>query len=265
MKRIFTLFTVMLIGIVSFAQLSGTKNIPGDYATLAAAITDLNTQGVAYGGVVINLIAGNPQTAPLGGYVIGGTGSLVLTTSRDLAQIVIQGNGNAITAFSPQTIGSISDAIFKIIGGDYITIQGFVMQENPANTTMTTAAANNMTEFGVAIFYATQTDGAKFNTIQNNTITLNRLYPNSFGIYSSVRHSPTVMTTAADITDVSGSNESLHIYGNTISNVNDGIVVIGSATGTRMNTGIDIGGTSLSTGNTITNEKNCEPGRNEST
>ncbi len=259
MKRIFTLFTVMLIGIVSFAQLSGTKNIPGDYATLAAAITDLNTQGVAYGGVVINLIAGNPQTAPLGGYVIGGTGSLVLTTSRDLAQIVIQGNGNAITAFSPQTIGSISDAIFKIIGGDYITIQGFVMQENPANTTMTTAAANNMTEFGVAIFYATQTDGAKFNTIQNNTITLNRLYPNSFGIYSSVRHSPTVMTTAADITDVSGSNESLHIYGNTISNVNDGIVVIGSATGTRMNTGIDIGGTSLSTGNTISNYGKAAP------
>ena len=63
----------------SFAQLTGTKNIPGDYATLAAAITDLNTEGVGAGGVTLNLIAGNPPTAPAGGYVVGGLGSLVST------------------------------------------------------------------------------------------------------------------------------------------------------------------------------------------
>ena len=52
--------------------LTGTKNIPGDYPTLALAITDLNLQGVGAGGVIINLIAENPEIAPLGGYVIGG-------------------------------------------------------------------------------------------------------------------------------------------------------------------------------------------------
>ena len=31
------------------AQLSGTKNIPGDYATLALAISDLNAVGVGQG------------------------------------------------------------------------------------------------------------------------------------------------------------------------------------------------------------------------
>lgn len=36
----------------SFSQLTGTKNIPGDYATLQAAITALNTSGVGAGGVI---------------------------------------------------------------------------------------------------------------------------------------------------------------------------------------------------------------------
>jgi hypothetical protein len=61
------------------AQLTGIKNIPGDYATLAAAITDLNAQGVGAGGVTFNVLAGNPQSVPAGGYVIGGVGSAILT------------------------------------------------------------------------------------------------------------------------------------------------------------------------------------------
>jgi hypothetical protein len=75
-KFLFLIISLVLYG-VSNAQLTGTKNIPGDYADLAAAITDLNTQGVGVGGVVINLVAGNPQTAPAGGYVIGNTGSVL--------------------------------------------------------------------------------------------------------------------------------------------------------------------------------------------
>src|SRR6476660_8937313 len=45
------------------AQLSGTKAIPGDYATIAAAITDLNTAGVGAGGVTFNIAAGYTETA----------------------------------------------------------------------------------------------------------------------------------------------------------------------------------------------------------
>jgi len=231
---------------MSYAALNGTKNIPGDYSTLAEAITDLNTQGVGYGGVVLNLLAGHPETAPIGGY------SITTLTGTALSPITIQGNGNTITAYTPQAAGLLNDAIIKIIGGDYITIQGFTLQENPANTTFT-AASNNATEFGIALFYASQTDGAKNITIQNNSISLNRTYQNSFGIYSNVRHSATVMTTAADITSPGGSNDNTHIYSNTISNVNNGISIVGSTTAANMNTGIDIGGNSSSTTNTISN------------
>ncbi len=142
----------------SFAQLTGTRNIPGDYADLAAAITDLNTVGVGAGGVTLNVLAGNPQTAPAGGYVIGNTGSLVLTTTSVANQVTIQGNGNTITAPATHTVGNLNDAIFKLIGADWITIQGCTMLENAANV-ITVAATNTMTEWGVALLYVTATDG----------------------------------------------------------------------------------------------------------
>jgi len=78
-----------------------------DYATLAAAIADLNAQGVGSGGVTVNLLAGNPETAPAGGYVIGGAGSAVLTTASATNPVVIQGNGNTVTASSSLTVGAI--------------------------------------------------------------------------------------------------------------------------------------------------------------
>lgn len=239
------LLASLLCAFIGKAQLSGTKNIPGDYATLDAAIIDLNTQGVGAGGVTLNLLASNPQTTPLGGYSITATGTAVNT-------ITITGNNNTVTAPNPQTGGNLNDAIFKIIGGDYITIQGFVMQENTLNTS-TTAASNNMTEWGVAVLYASGTDGAKNITVQNNTISLNRTYQNTFGIYSSNLHTATNVTTLADITAASGANDNLHIYNNSISDVNQGICVVGSASGAFMSTGLDIGGTSVSTANTLTN------------
>ena len=133
----------------SAVPLTGTKNIPGDYATLSLAITDLNTQGVGAGGVIINLLSGNPETAPSGGYVIGGVGSLVLTTTSALNPVIVTGNGNTITAASNQTAGRLSDGIFKLIGADFITVSGFIMTENAANT-ITADGTNNMTEWGVA-------------------------------------------------------------------------------------------------------------------
>lgn len=227
------------------AQLSGTKNIPGDYATLALAITDLNTQGVGAGGVTLNLLSGNPETAPAGGYAITASGSLS-------NPITIQGNTNIITANASLTAGALNDAVFKIIGGDYITVSGFNMQENAANTA-TTAASNNMTEFGVALFYASTTDGAQNITIQTNTITLNRTYQNTFGIYANSTHNATAVTTASTATGALGGNHNLKIYSNDISNVNTGLVVVGPTAAADYNQGLDIGGTSASSGNIITN------------
>jgi hypothetical protein len=129
------------------AQLTGTVNVPGAYPTLEAAITDLNTVGVGAGGVTINLIAGNAQTAPVGGYAINLAANNATTANR----ITIRGNGNTITAPATLVAGSLTDAIFKVIGEDFVTIDGFAMNENAANTT-TAAATNNMIEFGVAVW-----------------------------------------------------------------------------------------------------------------
>ena len=225
--------------------LSGTYNIPGDYATLGDAISAVNGASVGSPGVTLNLLAGNPQTALVGGYAITTSGSAV-------APIVIQGNGNTVTAPTPQTSGALNDAIFKLIGTDYVTIDGFTMLENPSNTT-TTAASNNMTEWGVAVLYASTTDGAQNVTIQNNTISLNRTYQNTFGIYSNSTHSAAVITSSATATGATGGNSNLKIYANAISNVNVGMVVVGPTAAADHNDGVDIGGAAAGTGNTITN------------
>ena len=238
------LASVLLPGMLS-AQLTGTRNIPGDYATLALAITDLNTQGVGAGGVTLNLLAGNPETAPVGGYQITASGTLA-------DPIIIQGNANVITA-ATQTAGSLNDAIFKILGGDFIAINGFVMQENPANTVLTPAGSNTMTEWGVALLYASATNGAQNNAIAGNTITLNRAYGNSWGVYSNTRHTATAITIVADVTAISGTNSNNRVNANIISNVNYGVAFIGSTTAANMDFGNDVGGTSALTGNTFSN------------
>jgi hypothetical protein len=232
--------------------LTGTRNIPGDYPDLAAAVTDLNVQGVGAGGVTFNLVAGTPQTAPLGGYVIGGTGSAVLASASAANPITFTGNSNTISAPAGQTAGNLNDAIFKLVGADWTTVKGFLMTENAANTT-TAAATNNMTEWGVALLYVTVTDGAQNDTIQNNTIDLDRTYQNTFGIYSNSTHSATAVTTSATATGAAGGNENLKIYGNLIQDVNIGIVHVGPTAAADQNLSADIGGSVIANGNSIVN------------
>jgi hypothetical protein len=233
------------------AQLTGTKLIPGDYASLDLAIADLNTQGVGAGGVTLNLVSSNPQTAPLGGYVIGGAGSLVLTTASAANPITITGNSNVVTAPASQVSGQLFDGVFKIVGADYVTIQGFTLNENAANTTIT-AATNNMTEWGIALLYSSVTDGCQNISLLNNTIALGATYQNAIGVYANSTHAAGTPTTSATATGLTGGNHNLVIKGNTISNVNLGIVVVGPTAVADMNNNVSIGGTTASEGNTIT-------------
>ncbi|HMU10229.1 MAG TPA: BNR-repeat neuraminidase N-terminal domain-containing protein [Ferruginibacter sp.] len=225
-----------------------TPGLAATYGSLAAAITDLNLQTAISGPVTITLDPANPQTTPVGGYSI----TAILTGASAVNTVTFEGSGNTITAFTPQASGILHDAIFEIIGSDFITIQNFVMQENAANTT-TAAGTNNMTEWGVALLYASTTNGAQNITIQNNTIDLNRTYQNTFGIYSNSTHTATTVTTSATATTTAGGNSGLKIYTNTITDVNMGIVVVGPTAVADMNTGVDIGGAGAGTGNTITN------------
>jgi trimeric autotransporter adhesin len=230
----------------AYAQVTGTKNIPGDYADLAAAITDVNTNGVGSGGATLNVLAGNPQLAPVTGYVIA------TTTASAANPLAIVGNGNAINASFTLTPGAINDAIIKIVGTDNVTISGCTILENIGNT-ITTTASNNMTEFGIALFYATPTDNAQNITLQGNTISLNRASNNTFGIYANATHTAAAVGTTASGTGATGGNSGLRIYSNTINNVNNGIVVIGPTAAADANDGVDIGGASAATGNTLSN------------
>ncbi len=244
------------------AALTGTLNIPGAYPNLAAAITDLNTQGVGAGGVTLNLLAGNNQTAPIGGYVIGGTGSAVLTSAAAGSQITIQGNGNTITAATGLTSGVLTDAIFKLVGADYVTIDNFVLRENAANlytpanpvTSTTPLTTNTMTEWGIALLYVTNTDGAQHNTIKNNDIRLRYVYPNSFAIYSSASHTSTAPTVVANAAGPAGSNSFNRILTNHIEDCTYGVVQVGSgaaASFNAMDNGNEVGGATAADGNTF--------------
>lgn len=258
MRSIFTkgiiIICLLIAGIGLKAQVVTVTNptfttpaLAASYTSLANAITALNGITAISGAVTITLNAGNPQTAPVGGYVISFTA--VTTAART---VTITGNNNTITANASLVAGSLTDAIFKVVGVDFLTIQNFTMQENAANST-TALASNNMTEWGVALLYASATNGAQNNTIQYNTISLNKTYSNTFGIYSNTRHTATTINITADVTSTAGANSNNNIYGNAISNVNMGIAFIGSGDAGFMDLGNDIGGASVATANTITN------------
>jgi len=247
---------LLLLSVIGFAgnvsaQLTGVKTIPGNYATLALAIADLNAQGVGAGGVIIQLLAGNPETAPAGGYQI------TTITGSAANPILISGNGNTITASPALTAGALNDGIFKIIGADFVGITGFVMLENPANTVNTPEGSNNMTEWGVALLHASATDGAQNNTIYGNTISLDKNYLNTWGIYSNVCHTPAVVTVVSDITATTGANSNNTIISNTISNVNMGIAFIGSGVAANQDVNNVIG--TVAFPNTITNWGGAAP------
>ncbi|MDF3026907.1 MAG: hypothetical protein K0S23_1214 [Fluviicola sp.] len=240
-------FALLILGSGSlFGQVSGIKTIPTDYATIAAFVTDINANGIGAGGVTLNVPSGHTETAPAGGFTITATGTAA-------NPIVIQGTGGApfpiITASAALTAGNLNDGIIRLSGSDYVTISGLDLRENSANTT-TTAGSNNMTEWGVALIYASATNGCNNVSILNNSISLGVTYQNAFGIYANSTHTMAAVTTGATATGAAGGNSGLTITGNTITNVNNGIVVVGPTAAADMNDGIVIG--TLANPNNIT-------------
>jgi gliding motility-associated-like protein/uncharacterized repeat protein (TIGR01451 family) len=196
--------------------LSGIFYVPTDYATLELFIDDLNLKGVGPGGLTVVVEENNAQVAPPGGYLITGSGAI----DRPVNFI---GNGNTITAALNNTAGALNDGIITLIGADYITIDDFVLQENPANN-ITDWATNNMTEFGIAQFTLYPEDGSKNLTITNCNIDLNKAYANTFGFYSTVRHTRDDVLTE-NIASEGGSHDTLVIQGCNITDVNQGIIL----------------------------------------
>ncbi|MEI7897879.1 MAG: hypothetical protein WCJ26_12650, partial [bacterium] len=258
MKKSILLLVFVLICGVSFAQLTGIKTIPGTYASVALAITDLNAVGVGAGGVTFNVAGGYTEilTARLN----------ISATGTSANPIVFQKSGAGanplLTAYAGTNLmtAATPDGMWSLTGSDYVTIDGIDLQEAATNNT----PALDM-EYGYGLFKASGTDGANNNSIKNCTITLNRdnntapatgpFFQGSNGIVV-MDCSPTTATANMAVTTVSGASSNNTFYHNTIQNVNCCIALSGSAAAspyTLADLNNDIGGSAAATGNTLIN------------
>lgn len=203
-----------------YAQLSGTITVPSPtYPDLTTAITALNTQGVGTGGVAINITAGNAQTAPNGGYVLGST---TLNGSVSSAKtITIHGNGNTVNAY---TGTGYTDGFFKILGTDYVTIDGLSFTESSANSSATTQM-----EWGVALLKLNGT--APYDGCQHNVVTGCSFAMGTAALSSAIyvnNHIATDTTTLSAAGAVAADAQHNNTFiGNTISNSQRGIFLRG--------------------------------------
>lgn len=219
MKKCYLLLVLLFILATQLmAQLTGTKTIPGDYATVAAAVTDLNAQGVGAAGVTFNVAAGHTETTDIA--EITATGTLA-------NPIVFQKSGTGanplLTRLTPGTIastatlGSHGDGIIVINGGDYITFDGIDVR------TDATFSGVGYMEYGYYLKKASGTDACKNVIIKNCAITLNKLAIYSFGVFVSNISGTTTVT----VTSTGGRSENIKIFGNTISNCYGGVQLRG--------------------------------------
>jgi hypothetical protein len=196
-----TIVCMLVLSVGSNAQLTGLKNVPGDFTTLADAVLALNSTGVGAGGVVINV--NEPQTTSTG-YVLTATG-----TQANL--IYFSGNGNTITRIGT---AATTDAIFTLAGSDYTVIDNFRLIGDLA------------TEWGVLLANEraiSPYNGCFSNRISNNVIQLSRQNQNSVAVLSSHQlpgSSAPISLTGFAFTDTHSNNI---ILDNQISQVCTGI------------------------------------------
>lgn len=126
-RRKISTILVLFFSSAVFDQLTGTKNIPGDYPTVTEAVTALNGAGVGAGGVIFNIAADYTET-------IAATIS-VTATGIAANPIVFQkdpstsGENPLITSYTGGTgtpATALQDGIWRLVGSDYITIVGLI-------------------------------------------------------------------------------------------------------------------------------------------
>lgn len=144
----------------------------------------------------------------------------------------------SIRPTQPGTVvsGSISTSLFKFLGADKVTIDGFIGAGPTRDLTFTNTFSSGGTTT-IWIASASGTDGATYDTIRNCIIT----GASSTGSYSAITQSSNTTVTASAEAPNSGNTYS----NNVINSSYAGITVLGRASNEDVNTTI--------TGNTITN------------
>ena len=204
----------------SFAQLTGTKTIPGDYASITLAVTDLNTQGVGAGGVTFNVAAGYTEfiTAPIIITATGVTGNAIVfqKSGAGVNPLITRTDAGVLVT---STLGGDGDAIIRIAGTDYITFNGIDV-----------TASDQGIEYGYLTHKPSDTDGCQFVTITNCVVSMTK-GTSAFviGIYIGNGTTSVSSATGVTVTAASGINSDINITGNTIQNVHAGVYVRGSS------------------------------------
>ncbi|MDP3928031.1 MAG: hypothetical protein Q8R57_03325, partial [Bacteroidota bacterium] len=242
------LFLIIFIGVKDLrAQLTGTRTVGSgkDYASIAAAVTALNSSGVGAGGVTFNIDAGHTENIPTGGIVINIAGVNKPTLANP---IVFQKTGiganprlNSIVggsgSFDATSITtSNADAFIKLNGTDFITFDGIDMQEVYTGTT-----TSLITEVGFMFCRASSTDGCQNVTIKNCSLTFNNnpaiLY--TVGIRTTSLNSAGTSTTPSND---AGGHKNLKVFNCSIANAANGIYLYNNTTLTPyMDGGHEIG------------------------
>jgi hypothetical protein len=226
-----SLLFILLFAGTSFAQLTGTKTIPGDYTTIEAAINALDTLGVGPGGVIFNVAAGHTET-----FTSDSSGK-ISATGTVANPIIFQKSGvGANPKITAATGTGTRDGVIILRGGDYFTFDGIDVAENPVNT-------DNLTrmEWGYALLKKSTlapANGCNFISIKNSTITLDKLNTATWGIYAA-NHTDTA-TTSSTMTDSSDVMSYCKFDNNTIDSYN-GIRIISSTTAGFFGKGNEIG------------------------
>ena len=196
MRKLVPLIMAICLTGWSFGQISGTFTIPGaPYATIASAISAINTSGVGAGGVTFNVTAGYTETfaSPTAGTITTNTGTLA-------NQIKFQKSGSGANPKITAGIGTgTMDAIITFAGVQYVTFNGIDVYESAGNTTATTQM-----EWGYAVLKNSATQGSQNITIQNCTISLNNTNVATWGIYSNNHTSASI--TALTVTAATGAD-----------------------------------------------------------
>jgi hypothetical protein len=272
MKKFYSFLVVFVLIFVTFSatgqiavtvtnNTNTTPSLAVSYTSLSNAVAALNSVTAMTGPVTFTLAAGGAETAPSTGLTIGSaTLNPVLSATNTVTFVKAAGVATTLNAGntgtgSPST--AVQDGILNLVGADYITIDGLTLVDangfGPASM-----------EYGIGLFKLSATDGARFNTIKNCIINLNKennatgsgpAVSGSRGI-NVVNATLTAQTTAVTVSAASGSNSDNKFYANTINNTNVGIALIGYADAspyTNADKNNDIGGASTLNGNVITN------------
>jgi Secretion system C-terminal sorting domain len=230
-----------LCGAFTIDNTSGVGTSGTNFNSFTDAVTALRTYGITCA-TTLTVKDGTTYTE-----VVPALGSATLNASLSATNTLTFVRSNTTSAKPILNAGTGTgprDAVFTLAGADYVTLDGLDFREGSGNGTGATAA----TEYGLWFTHRTATDGCQNNTVRNCSITLNNAAASApVGVQFSTSTSAGV---AAPATSAAGANSYNTLYANTISNVQQGIVLLGNTSSF-----FDIGNTVAPTnqpGNAIT-------------